>query len=182
MNGERALIRSLGSIMQMAFVPSDIDAALTYWTKTMGVGPFFQLEHAQLALDSHTYRGQPCEADFTMLLAYWGDMQIELIRQHNDAPSIYKDWRDLGAQGLHHVCIVVDDLEKALARCKAAGASLLQDGRSGGTTFAYVDTMGGPGSMLEMLCPAPDVLAYQTHMKECARSWDGLNPIRPFGS
>ena len=34
-----------------------------------------------------------------------------MIRQHNDAPSIYKAWRDEGREGLHHVCILVDDLQ-----------------------------------------------------------------------
>jgi len=175
------LIRSLGNVMQLAYVPSDLDAALDYWINRMGVGPFFRLEHAQQALDAATYRGKPCEADFTMHLAYWGDMQIELIQQHNDAPSIYKDWRDQGAEGLHHTCILVSDLAAAIDLCTRAGASLLQDGQSGASRFAYMDTRGGPGSILEMLCPAPEVLAYQTIMKECARDWDGGNPIRTFG-
>jgi methylmalonyl-CoA/ethylmalonyl-CoA epimerase len=180
MDGKR--IRSLGNVMQLAYVPSNLDAALDYWINRMGVGPFFRLEHAQHALDEATYRGLPCEADFTMLLAYWGDLQIELIQQHNDAPSIYKDWRDQRGEGLHHTCILVEDLTIAVDLCTRAGATFLQDGRSGGSSFAYMDTKGGPGTILEMLCPAPEVLAYQAHMKECARTWDGSDPLRPFGS
>ena len=178
----KSSIRSLGEVMQLAFVPPDINTAVAYWTETMGVGPFFKLEHAQLALHSHTYRGKPCEADFTIMIAYWGDLQIELIQQHNDAPSIYQDWRDLGGDGLHHVCILVEDLGDAVARCAAQGADILQEGQSGASTFAYMDTKGGPGTILEILCPAPEIRAYQAHMKECARLWDGKNPIRPFGS
>jgi methylmalonyl-CoA/ethylmalonyl-CoA epimerase len=108
-----AHIARLGPVMQMAYVPRDLDAALGYWTRTMGVGPFFRLEH--IALDQAKYRGEAAEVDFSVCIAYWGDIQIELIEQHNDAPSIYKRWRDEGREGLHHVCIVVDDLQHARA-------------------------------------------------------------------
>ena len=78
--------------MQIAFVPEDFDAAITYWTEVMGVGPFFLIENIQLP-DSR-YLGEPNHCNFSIALAYWGDVQIELIRQENDAPSIYR-----GAKG-----------------------------------------------------------------------------------
>ena len=37
-------IARLGPIMQLAFVPADFGAALDYWTKVMGVGPFFHMQ------------------------------------------------------------------------------------------------------------------------------------------
>ncbi len=176
------LIRSLGDVMQIAFVPRDFDGAVKYWTETMGVGPFFKLEHAQAALTRTTFRGQPCLADYSMMLAYWGDMQVELIQQHNEAPSIYTEWRNSGLEGVHHICILTDDLDHVKKVCFAAGCTLLQDGDSAPGNFAYFDTNGGPGTMLEVLCPQPEVRAYQEHMKQAARSWDGTNPIRPFGT
>jgi len=172
-------IKSLGDVMQLAYVTTDLAAAARYWTQTMGVGPFFKLEHAQRSLDSLRYRGKPCEADFTMMIAYWGDIQVELIQQHNDAPSIFRG-RHGRAKGLHHVCIMVDDLAAAVADCTRAGALLIQEGRSGGSAFVYMDTFGGPGSVLEILSPAPEVRQYQTYMRECAKTWDGRQPIRTF--
>lgn len=35
------MLAKLGPVMQMAFVSADFDRALAFWTKTMGVGPFF---------------------------------------------------------------------------------------------------------------------------------------------
>lgn len=32
-------IKALGDIIQMAYLPEDFDAALRYWTETVGVGP-----------------------------------------------------------------------------------------------------------------------------------------------
>ena len=176
------ILSGLGDIMQIAFVPRDFDRAFRFWTETMGVGPFFQIKHSQEHLQDHVFRGRPCHADFSIMLAYWGEIQVELIEQHNDAPSIYKEQLDSGQDGLHHVCILVDDLANALQTCSQQGGTLLQGARSGASRFAYVETGGGPGTMLEMLQPAPEVRAYQQHMKAAAASWDGSDPLRPFGS
>ena len=89
----RASVANIGEIMQLAFVPADFDAALQHWIG-LGAGPFFALDHVRL--EDVTYLGKPAEIDFSMVIGYWGDLQIELIRQHNDAPSIYKAWRDEG--------------------------------------------------------------------------------------
>jgi hypothetical protein len=82
-------IAALGDIMQLAFVPEDFDAAVAHWTQTMGVGPFFIIEG--IHLDGMKYRGQPTEAVFDLALAYWGDLQIELIRRRrsgDDDPRV----------------------------------------------------------------------------------------------
>ena len=174
-------IKSLGEVMQIAFVPSDFEAATKYWTETMGVGPFYRAEHAQRSLTRTTFRGEPCVADYSIMLAYWGDIQIELIELHNDAPSIYSEWRKTGAEGVHHICILTDDLDHVKKVCAEAGFTLLQDGDTPGGQFVYFDTNGGPGTILEVLCPQPQVRAYYEHMKETARTWDGTRPVRSFG-
>ncbi|MGZ6007918.1 MAG: VOC family protein, partial [Rhizomicrobium sp.] len=92
-------LTSLGEVMQLAYVPADFDAALRFWIETMGAGPFFALDHVKL--EDVKYKGAPADIDFSMVIGYWGDVQIELIRQHNGAPSIYKTWRDEGREGLH---------------------------------------------------------------------------------
>jgi hypothetical protein len=74
--------------MQFAFVPKDFDAAVKHWTETMGVGPFYLIENNLLG--EGKYLGEPYHCVFSIAIAYWGDMQIELVRQENDAPSIYR--------------------------------------------------------------------------------------------
>ncbi|HWA63319.1 MAG TPA: VOC family protein [Caulobacteraceae bacterium] len=173
-------IAGLGEVMQLAFVPADFDAALDHWTRVMGAGPFFALDHVQL--EAVKYRGAPAQIDFSMALGYWGDIQIELIRQHNDAPSIYKTWRDEGREGLHHVCILVDDMAHARSVCAAAGAEVLQEGLvPGGGEVIYADPGGGPGSLVEILKPAPGGLGFFAMMREAARGWDGADPLRRLG-
>lgn len=174
------LISRLGTVMQMAYVPRDVDAALRWWTGTMGVGPFFKMERIRL-IDCK-YRGAPSDAEFSIAIAYWGEIQIELIEQHNDAPSIYKRWRDEGREGLHHVCIVVDDLAHARRVCAEAGAPVEQEGQvAGGGEVIYVDSGGGPGSLVEIIQLPQATLDFFAQMRETCRTWDGSEPVRKLG-
>jgi methylmalonyl-CoA/ethylmalonyl-CoA epimerase len=180
MNPRQSLIARLGTVMQMAYVPRDFDAALRHWTETMGVGPFFSLEH--ICLPNCRYEGEPADIDFSIAIAYWGDLQVELIKQHNDAPSIYKRWRDEGREGLHHVCIVVDDMVHARAVCAAAGARVAQEADvAGGGEVIYVDAGGGPGGLVELIRLPQATLDGFAAMREACRNWDGHDPLRRIG-
>lgn len=167
----------IGPVMQIAFYPQDFDAALRHWTTTMGVGPFFILEN--VALENQRYRGAPSDFVFTMALAYWGDLQIELIRPENDAPNMYA-----GHQGeaLHHSCILTSDIAAARAIAIESGASILVEADVGadGGVF-YGDTGGGPGSIVEVLQPASGSEALFAMIRDAARNWDGSNPVRTLG-
>lgn len=168
-------LAGLGSVMQLAYVPADIDVALEWWTGTMGAGPFFWMGH--IAAQNVQYRGAPSPIDFSIALGYWGDIQIELIVQHNDAPSIYKDWRDAGREGLHHVCIIVDDLDEARRVAEASGGEVVQSlEMPGGGGAIYVDCGGGQGTMTEILC-MPSYAGFNM-MRDAACGWDGSDPVR----
>ena len=180
MTNPSSLIARLGSVMQIAFVPADFDAALRHWTETMGVGPFFRFDHVTLLNTRHD--GEPVEIDFSIAISYWGDLQVELVQQHNDAPSIYKRWRDEGRDGLHHVCVVVDDLAHARAVCAAAGARVAQEADvAGGGAVIYVDTGAGPGSLVEIIQLPQSALDGFAWMREQCRQWDGSDPVRKLG-
>lgn len=165
--------------MQLAFVPEDFDAAVRHWTETMGVGPFFWIEHA--GLENATFKGAPSDADFGLALAYWGDIQIELIKQHNDAPSIYNTQPYAGRGGMHHVCLLTDDIDVAKSTATNAGAELVvtADVPGGGAVF-YADT-GGAEGLVEVLQPAPGGIGFFDMMREAAANWDGSDPFRPLG-
>jgi methylmalonyl-CoA/ethylmalonyl-CoA epimerase len=176
-------LAALGPVMQLAFVPRDFNAAIAYWTTTMGVGPFFLWEHIQV--DRLTYRGETVNVDFSVALAQWGDVQIELIRQDNDAPSIYRDWN---SNALHHIQLAVDDYDAALAACEAAGFGLAMDGRgllgSSDLRFAYCDLGAyGPAGFIEFAYRPPDsagAFERMNTMKIAALEWDGSDPVRPL--
>jgi hypothetical protein len=175
-----SLISRLGTVMQLAFVPRDVQGALKYWTETMGVGPFFKIQNIQT--DEARYLGEKVNIEFSVYIAYWGDVQIELIEQHNHAASIYSEWIRGGYEGLHHVCIKVDDMAQARAICLEAGARVLQEiWLPGGGEAIYVDTGGGPGTMVEMICFPQESYAFFDTMKAEAQNWGGQDPVRIAG-
>jgi methylmalonyl-CoA/ethylmalonyl-CoA epimerase len=170
-------ISEIGPVMQFAFVPKDFDAAVRHWTETMGVGPFYLLENNLLG--EGKYLGQPYHCVFSIAIAYWGDVQIELVRQENDAPSIYN-----GAEGeaLHHTCILTDDIKGALKIAQDAGARVLVEGKVGEDGYVYyVDTGGGPGSIVEILQLASGSEGLFAMIKAASVGWDGTEPLRKLG-
>jgi hypothetical protein len=174
-------LATLGPIMQIAYVPTDFDAALDYWLHTLGVGPFFMWEHIEV--DHLEYRGAPSSVDFSVALSYWGDIQIELIRQDCQAPSIYRDWN---SNHLHHVQIAVPDYDEAVAACKREGFAMAMEGRglvgNPAFQFAYCDLGAyGPAGFIEFARrPEGDnTLAERMEkMQRAVRAWDGRDPIR----
>jgi len=173
-------LASLGPSIQNAFVPKDFDAALKWWIEIMGVGPFFHIPDVEL--EDIRYLGKPSNIAFEMAIGYWGDTQIELIRQTNSAPSIYKTWLDEGREGLHHTLTLVEDMTEARRLVAAAGATILQEAKApGGGEVIYVDIGGGPGTMLELLKPPVGGHEFFAMMKAAAINWDGKDPIRRLG-
>ncbi len=166
---------TLGPIMQNGFVVHDWREAAAYWAETLGVGPFFALEHVDFA--ECRYRGEPADIDMSVAIAYTGDYQIELVQQHNDTPSIYTDFLQHNAPGLQHVGTLVDDLDEALDANHLRGR-ILQDGVTGaGQRFAYVDTVLHNGTLLELIEADPAMKKSFAYMRAAAADWDGRNPI-----
>ncbi|BEV00989.1 VOC family protein [Novosphingobium olei] len=177
-------IHELGPVGQLAYLPSDFDATLKYWTQTMGVGPFFLMENIQLT--DCKYKGVPTDAMFSIAIAYWGDVQIELIRPENREPSIYTGEYAVTDQ-LHHICIFVDSIAEARAACAEAGAEVLVEGKVGDDgEVIYVDPGardggGGPGHVIELLQNTAAAPGLFQMIKDAGKNWDGSEPLRKLG-
>lgn len=179
----RDKIAALGDVMQLAFVPEDFDAAVKHWTQTMGVGPFFMIEG--IHLNGMKYCGEPTDAVFDLALAYWGDLQIELIRPRDDHLSIYRGKYGATGNGLHHVCILVDDIDEATRVCTENGAEVVIEGTFGTSRVIYVDPApnsagGGPGTLVEILQQSKDGPDLFGIIKQAGIGWDGSEPLRSF--
>ena len=170
-------IAALGPIMQLSYCPADYEAALAHWV-SLGAGPFFEIHHVQL--EDVKFRGEPSAIDFSMALGYYGDLQIELIRQHNDAPSMYTEWLAAGRDGVQHLCVLVDDIVETRRRVAAQGGTVLQEATlpGGAGAVIYVDTGGGPGTVIEYLEIGEAGRQGFAMMREAHRNWDGGDPVR----
>ena len=170
--------RIFGPIRQNGYVVRDIEAALHHWTTVLGVGPFFYFERAPITEVS--YHGPASAIAVSIALGNSGDLQIELIQQRNDAPSMYRDFLAAGREGLQHVAYWTNDFEADLQRCLDAGFAVGQQGVAGGANgrFVYFDTEAHPGTVVELSDSSGAKGAFFKHIAEIARTWDGREPVR----
>ena len=168
--------RFFGPIFQSGYVVPDWEAAAWHWIEKLGVGPFFVLRHVEFA--ECFYRGQPTCADLTVAITYSGEHQIELVQQHNDAPSIYTDFLTRSPYGLQHVGALTRDLDRTLDDHSLLDRRIQWGETSAGQRFAYVDTCFTEGTMLELIEADRTMLDAFDYMRRAAADWDGSKPIR----
>lgn len=169
--------RLFGAIMQNGYVVRDIEAAMRHWIGVLGVGPWFYIEH--LPVTDFQYKGQSSPVDVSIALANSGPLQVELIQQRNDAPSMYRDFLNAGHEGLQHIGYGTKQFEADLARIVGAGYKVGQSGRVGRRgPFVYLLTEAHPGTVVELLDMSGARERIFAHIAEAARTWDGKDPIR----
>jgi methylmalonyl-CoA/ethylmalonyl-CoA epimerase len=80
-----------------------------------------------------------------------GESQLELL-EPTDPSSVIAKFLEKRS-GLHHVCVLVDDIEGALARLKAQGVALIDETPrvgAGGCRVAFVHPRAASGVLLEL--------------------------------
>jgi hypothetical protein len=171
--------RFFGPIRQLGYVVDDIEQAMDYWTRELGVGPFFYNERVPIV--NYRYRGEAYEVHNSVALANSGYVQVELIQTRNDAPSMYRDFKQAGRTGLQHVAMWTETFDEDLARLEAQGFEVQMSGEVGRNgRFVYFDTEYHPGTVIEL----SEVLGPKGTMfrmiREASEGWDGSDPVRPF--
>ena len=162
-----------GPIVQIGYVVRDIDAAMEHWARGAGVGPF--VFKANVTFPHITYRGEPAHIETAVAHAFSGDLDVELIQQTNDAPSIYTDFLAEFGEGMQHLGVLVEDWDAQMARAAGLGWSALQAGTTHeGVRFAYFDNAGThPGTMIEFIERTPAFEAFFDRTRKAAAEWDG---------
>jgi hypothetical protein len=166
-------------IIQNSWVVPDIDAAMRQWVRTTGIGPFFVVKG--VTLDDQCYRGKPAakSIDVTFALAQAGDIQIELVEQHNDVKSAYRDLVPAGRSGFHHMALYSHDYDADLADYTRAGFDVAFSGAFAGKRFCYVDTSPAIGYMMELIEASEAQAGFFEKIIAAAKDWDGTDPVRP---
>lgn len=165
------MIADRQQIIQIAWVVPDLEAAAWRWHRTMGIGPFLVNRH--ITIGNPLYRGQPQATDFSTAIAQAGPVQIELVEQHDDTPSCYRDTVPRGSEAMHHVAIMVADYAAALASYTAQGFAVASEGEFGDVRFAYVDSSPSIGHMIEILEDKPGIQRFFGAVRRAAEGWDG---------
>lgn len=82
-----------------------------------------------------------------------GESRIELIAPTRDDSEVSRFLAKHG-EGLHHICLQVDDIEAALAGMKARGARLVDEAPkagAGGSRVAFIHPRSTHGVLIELV-------------------------------
>ena len=170
--------RIFGAVRQNGYVVRDIETAMRHWVEVMGVGPWFYID--QVKTDWFRHRGAHSPVEMSIALANSGDLQIELIQQRNDAPSMYKEFLDAGHEGLQHMSYWTHDYQGIYDKALGLGYVVGHEGAIGGEKgrFAYFDTQAHPGTIIEISDISGSKGRTFEHIRKVAQGWDGSDPIR----
>ncbi len=170
--------RFYGELRQVAYIVRDIEHAMVHWSGVLGVGPWFYNEH--VGVTEFSYYGQPSALpDLSIALANAGGLQVELIQQRNEAPSLYLDFLRRNGEGAQHVAWWTEAFDAQRARLMASGYAEGHAGRIGQRgRFAYFVHADMPGDVVELSEQTGGKAEFFRQVREAAAGWDGAEPVR----
>ncbi len=171
-----------GDPRQLGYVVRDIRGAMDAWTRH-GVGPWFYIENVEA--DYFRHRGADSPVKISVALTNSGPLQIELIQQLNDAPSLYREFLDSGREGFQHISYWTTDYQALYDRALSLGYAVGHEGSIGGEhgRFAYLereDARAGD-TLIEISDISGPKGAFFERVREAAAAWDGSDPVRALG-
>jgi hypothetical protein len=167
----------LEGVFQVAYTVADIEASALVWTQRLGIGPWFV--RGPFIPQRATYRGAPTALSMSVARTFSGETMIELVAQHDDAPSVFRELVERRGHGFHHWAIGTRDLEGTLAEYAAQGYEVaFTDELPTGASIRYVDTSADLPGMIEVVGLSDAQEAAFARMRDAAAAWDGRDPLR----
>jgi hypothetical protein len=165
-----------GPIRQIGYIVRDLDAAMRSWC-ALGVGPWYTVR--DFHMERCRYRGELCEPTMSVAFANSGPMQIELLQQHDDGPSIFREFLDAHGEGYNQLSWWATDFDAVLGRAEAAGWRLVFSNMDAEIRFALyeLDTKISPVVEVTELTDLNRGLFDM--VRDAALDWDGVTePVR----
>ncbi|MDH6194566.1 hypothetical protein M2272_001195 [Mycobacterium frederiksbergense] len=167
-----------GNVRQIGYVVTDLDHAISGWLQ-MGVGPWFVIRDLAQRV---TYRGVACEVRLSLALSNSGELQIELIQQLDDTPSIFTEFIAATGGGFHQLAHWAADFDAAMANLAEAGwPQVWSGGEADGVRFAYFEPPAG-AAIVEIMELTEASSGMAGYVRQAAAGWDGSDPVRELGS
>jgi catechol 2,3-dioxygenase-like lactoylglutathione lyase family enzyme len=170
---------AFGPPVQIAYAVPDAEAAAHRWAGEFGAGPFFVRRH--IAVNDVVYRGQPSVFDHTSAYGQWGSVMVELVQDHGVGPSVVRERYAPHESGLHHLAVLVPDLDRATVHGASLGFVLAMTARSSTTRFHFLDAVATLGHMIELYERSDRLAAFYAMVRDASIGWDGADPVRSLG-
>lgn len=167
----------MDTIIQQAFTVEDIESSIHTYVELHGVGPWFV--RGPFVPTAAQYRGRPSQPRLTLARAFSGDVMLELVQQHDDAPSVYREQVGRHGYGFHHWGRLTSTFDADVVRFAELGMPVaFSDVTPTGSRIAYVDTATRLPGMTELIESNDAQRRLYAGMEASARDWDGRAPIR----
>lgn len=165
-----------GTVRQIGYVVAHLDQAIDAWLG-LGVGPWYVVRDLP---QRGAYRGERCEVTLSIAFANSGDLQIELIQQSDDTPSIYTEVVRCRPNGSHHLAWWADDFNSALSSAVDARWPVVWSGDDEGASvrFAYLAPSSGEATIVEIMELTDVSNGMAQLVRAAAQDWDGSDPVR----
>lgn len=146
-------IMNFPKINQIGILVKNIPEAASYYSKLLGIGPWFRSKTARHEL---FYQGKPIRLDLDIVIAFQTGMEYELIQVKDGDECIYSETLRKNNGGIHHLGSIVYDFDGKLDAVKKAGIGIIQSGTivtkgSAVTRYAYLDTVAQCGIITELI-------------------------------
>jgi methylmalonyl-CoA/ethylmalonyl-CoA epimerase len=124
-------------INHVAIVVQNIDAALNFWEQTFGL----ELDHVE------EVPSQKSKVAFLPL----GESEIELVQPTNSDSGL-ANFLEKRGEGMHHICIEVEDIDAALVELKSKGVRLINEvpEELPGRKMAFIHPKAANGVLVEL--------------------------------
>lgn len=126
------------AINHVAVIVEDMEESLSFWRDALGI---------QL----HELRDVPAEKSQVAFLPLAG-AEVELVMPTTDDSGIAKYLAKRG-QGLHHLCLEVDDIDGMLLQLKGKGVRLINEEprtTADGKRYAFIHPQSTGGVLVEL--------------------------------
>ncbi len=147
--------------VQIAWVTTDLDATEKALTTLLGAKKWIRVPDVHFGPDTCTYRGRPADFVAHISFSYAGDTQLELIAPVT-GESVYTEFLDHAGQGLHHICVEVDDVDEAVGAAEVVQRGVMP----GGMEFAYVTAEAAGVPYIEIAHISPEIRAFFDYVKQ----------------
>ena len=166
-------------IVQVAYHVADIEQSAKWAAKTLGAGPFVVSRDIELSESVH--RGEPCPFVHSSAYGQWGKIMLELVQQESSGASPFRDLYSEDEQGLHHVAMMVDDMDAAVGHFEDAGVPRVTRAVTlSGVEFAFLDATATFGHYIEIYEAGAAVKGFYEHVEALSKkNWDVNDPFFP---
>lgn len=164
---------SRAKIVQNCYVVGDLREACLRFHRIYGLGPFLVRPHRSLV--KTWYRGKETPGlDFSVAFVQSGDLNIELIEQHDNGPSAFRDMFKKGDQGFHHQAVFCANYQAEKQAFVAAGFDIAAEFEvMPGNFHCCVDARPALGHMIELYTDCKPVRDMYALVRKASEEWDG---------